>query len=376
MLQSFTQLVQFLLLFLLIGFAMAGLHLWPSVHVALSNSSVFVTYNADSNMTDSEFSMELVDLDKNITLLTRPLPFNQTAGVLEFDCTYFLYAGNFSFRLDQMGYQGALKSTLSWWSPILRIQWPTFHFGVERTDNSYSSDAFQVSVSTNVDFHVCMNNNSSSLYLEVRYMEHNQIGKNTIDKVQKQTTQNIQVVRSQHVDLKCASLLTEAGFIQVALKSHHSQQNIKSSGSLYLSRIFSYKLLVENIYRSGCEGTVSVRLLSPPCTVTTGKVMLYKEASAAAEQERPSQLAFHFLTQGENETEFNCSQFDLGQRKYCFHYERIYSQSSSLAHTCIIVQRNAGEIFVRVFLQLYSNNAIILINHHNFNTATGMHWHV
>ncbi|XP_053502210.1 thrombospondin type-1 domain-containing protein 1 isoform X1 [Ictalurus furcatus] len=345
MTQGFTPLMQFLLQLLLMGFAMAGLHLWPSVHVALSNASVFVTYNADSNMTDSELSMDLVDLDKNVTVLTRPLPFNQSAGILEFDCTYFLYAGNFSFRLDQMGHQGALKSTSSWWSPVLRIQWPTFHFGVERANNNHNSGAFQVSVSTNLDFHVCLNSNSS-LYLEVSYMEHNQIGKNTINKVQKRTTHNIQVVKSQHVDLQCASLLTEAGFIQVALKSHYTQQDIKSSGPLYLSRIFSYKLLVENLYKSGCEGTVSVRLLSPPCTVTTGKVLLYKEASAAPKQENLSQLAFHFLTGGENETEFNCSQFDVGQKKYCFHYARIYSQSSSLAHTCIIVQRNAVDMWV------------------------------
>lgn len=295
-------------------------------------------------MSNSELSMDLVDLDQNLTVLTRPLPFNQSSGVLEFDCTYFLYAGNFSFRLDQMGHQGALKSTFRWWSPVLRIQWPTFHFGVERASNKYSSGAFQVSVSTNVDFSVCLNSNSS-LYLEVSYMEHNQIGKNAINKVKKRTTHNIQVVKSQHVELECASLLTEAGFIHVALKSHHTQQDIKSSGPIYLSRIFSYKLLVENSYRSGCEGKVSVRLLSPPCTVTTGKVLLYKEASTAAEQETPSQLAFHFLTRGENETEFNCSQFDLGQKKYCFHYAHIYGHSSSLAHTCIIVQRNAGEIF-------------------------------
>lgn len=323
---------------------MAGLHLWPSVHVALSNASVFVTYSADSNMTNSDLSMDLVDLDKNLTVLTRPLPFNQSAGILEFDCTYFLYAGKFKFRLDQVGHQGALKSTLRWWSPVLHIQWPTFHFGVEHANNQYSSDAFQVSLSTNVDFHVCLNSNSS-LYLEVSYMERNQIGKNTIDKVQKRTTHNIQVVKSQHVNLKCASLLTEADFIQVALKSHDTQQDIKSSGPLYLSRIFTYKLLVEKTYKSGCEGTVSVRLLSPPCTVTTGKVLLYKKASEGADQETPSQLAFQFLTQGENETEFNCSQFDLGQKKYCFDYVHIYRSSSSLAQTCIIVQRNAGEIF-------------------------------
>ncbi|KAM9456586.1 thrombospondin type-1 domain-containing protein 1 isoform 2-T3 [Clarias gariepinus] len=340
MIQGSTPLVQFLLLLILMGFAMAGLHLWPAVHVALSNASVFVTYNTDSNMTASELSMDLVDVDKNLTVLTRRLPFNQSGGVLEFDCTSFSYAGNFSFRLDQQSHQGALKSTSSWWSPVLHVQWPTFHFGVERANNDHSSGAFQVSVSTNVDFHFCLYI-SASLYLEVSYMEHNTVGKNTIDKVQKRTTHNIQLVKSQHVDIKCASLLTEADFIQVALKSHYTQQDIKSSGPLYLSRIFSYKLMVENIYRSGCEGTVSVRLLYPPCTVTTGKVLLYKEASTAAKQETSSQSAFQFLSRGENETEFNCSQFDLGQKKYCFHYARIYSHAPSLAQTCIIVQRNA-----------------------------------
>ncbi|XP_062870602.1 thrombospondin type-1 domain-containing protein 1 [Trichomycterus rosablanca] len=339
MTQGFIPLVQFLLLLLLIGLAMAGVHLWSSVHVALSNASVFVNYSANSNMTDSKLTMDLIDIDKNVTLLTRSLPFNQSSGYLEFDCTHFLYAGNFSFRLEQTGHQDALNRTYSWWSPILRTHWPTFHLGIEHANN-HSSGVFQIAVSTNSDFHVCASSKTSSLYLEVSYLEHNQIGKNAIDKVRKQTRHDIQVVQSQHVELECASLLTEAGFIQVALKSAHTQEDIKSSGPLYLSRIFSYKLQVENVYKSGCEGTVSVRLLSPPCTVTTGKVLLYKEANTAAAQTTPSQLAFHFLSQGENETEFNCSLFDLGRNKYCFHFALIYSQSPSSAQMCIIVQRN------------------------------------
>lgn len=318
--------------------AMAGVHLWSSMHVALSNASVFVNYSANSNMTDSQLTMDLIDIDKNVTLLTRSLPLDQSTGYLEFDCIHFLYAGNFSFRLEQRGHQGALNKTYSWWSPVLRIQWPTFHLGLEHAHN-HSSGAFRIAVSTNSDFHVCALSTISSLYLEITYLEHNH--KYTIDKVQKQTRHEIQLVKSQRVELECATLLTEAGFIRVALKSAHTQVDIKSSGPLYLSQIFSYKLQVENIYRSGCEGTVSVRLLSPPCTVTTGKVLLYKEANTAA-----TQLAFHFLSQGENETEFNCSLFDLGRNKYCFHFALIYSQSPSSAQMCIIVQRNAGkEIF-------------------------------
>ncbi|KAL7847220.1 hypothetical protein SRHO_G00222000 [Serrasalmus rhombeus] len=343
MTQGFTPLIPFLLL-LLMGFAMAGLHMWPSAHIALSNASVFVNYDADGNITDIELAVALVDIDKNVTVLTKPLPFNQSEGSLEFDCTCFLYAGNFSFRLEHTAQQGSTNRTSSqWWSPILRVQWPTFHLGVERANNNHSSDAFQITVSTNDHFHACPSSKTSSLYLEVTYLEHNQIGKNTIDKVQNRMKRDIKVVKSQHVELDCASQLTERGFIQVALKSHHSQQDIKSSGPLYLSRIFSYKLLVENIYRNGCDGTVSVHLLSPPCTLTTGKVLLYKEANTAAEQAGPSQLAFNFLSQGENETEFNCSIFDLGRNKYCFHFTLIYSQSPSSAQTCIIVQRNAVE---------------------------------
>ncbi|KAI4877747.1 hypothetical protein NFI96_016175, partial [Prochilodus magdalenae] len=307
-------------------------------HVALSNASVFVNYDADGNITDSELSMALVDIDKNVTVLTKP--FNQSQGSLEFDCACFLYAGNFSFRLEKAGW----TSTRSW-SPVLRVQWPTFHLGVERASNNHSSETFQISVSTNDHFYACPSSKTSSLYLEVTYLEHNQIGKNTIDKVQNRMKRDIKVVKSQHIELDCGSQLTERGFIQVALKSHHSQQDIKSSGPLYLSRIFSYKLLVENIYRNSCDGTVAVRLLSPPCTVTTGKVLLYKEVNTAAEQADPSQLAFNFLSQGENETEFNCSIFDLGRNKYCFHFALIYSQSPSSARTCIIVQRNAVEMW-------------------------------
>ncbi|KAG9263566.1 thrombospondin type-1 domain-containing protein 1 [Astyanax mexicanus] len=345
MTQGFTPLIPFLLL-LLMGFAMAGLHLWPSVHVALSNGSVFVNYDAVGNLTDEELAMALVDIDKNVTVLTKPLQFNQSGGSLEFDCACFLYAGNFSFKIEQRAQQGSSNKTSSqWWSPVLRVQWPTFHLGVERASNNHSSDAFQIAVSTNDHFHACSSSKTSSLYLEVSYLEHNQIGKKSIDKVQNRMRRDIKVVKSQQVELDCASQLTERGFIQVALKSHLSQQDIKSSGPLYLSRIFSYKLLVENIYRNGCEGTVSVRLLSPPCTVTTGKVLLYKEVNTAAEQADPSQLAFNFLSQGENETEFNCSVFDLGRNKYCFHFALIYSQSPSSARTCIIVQRNAVEIW-------------------------------
>ncbi|XP_051539589.1 thrombospondin type-1 domain-containing protein 1-like isoform X2 [Myxocyprinus asiaticus] len=336
--QGFPTATPFLLLFL-IGFAMAGIHLWPSMHIALSNASVFVDYSTVSNLTDHRLTVSLIDIDRNITVLTRPLPFNQSEGSLEFNCSCFLYAGNFRYKLEQIHKVDVSNQTAIWWySPVLHVHWPNFHLAVDRGSNDQSSNDLRIGVYTSDHFHPCPSSKASSLYLDVSYLEQMHIGRNTIDKLQSRKRHIVKVVRSQHVELTCASPLTEHGFIQISIKSPHIQQDIKSSGPLYLSSIFPYKLLVDNIYKSGCEGAVSVHRIAPPCTVTNGKVLLYKEESK--EKAAPSHLAFNFLTQGENETEFNCSIFDPGRNKYCFHFTLVYSQAS-LTHTCVIVQRNS-----------------------------------
>ncbi|XP_052423700.1 thrombospondin type-1 domain-containing protein 1 [Carassius gibelio] len=328
----------FVLLFLM-GFAMAGIHLWPSMHIALSNTSVFVDYNTESNFTDHRLTVSLIDIDRDVTVLSRSLPLNQSDGSLEFNCSCFLYAGTFRFRMEQKHILGVSnRSAIWWWSPVLHVHWPTFHLAVDRGSNNRSSNDFTIGVYTNDNFHPCSSSKASTLFLDVSYLEQVQVGRNTFEKVQNQIRHNIKVVRSQHLEMPCASLLTERGFIQISLKSPHIQQDIKSSGPLYLSSIFTYKLVVDNIYKSGCEGAVSVRRITPPCTVTNGKVLLYKEESN--DMATPSQLAFNFLTQGENETEFNCSIFDPGRNKYCFNFTLVYSKAPSLAHTCVIVQRH------------------------------------
>uniref|UniRef100_A0A8C4H4X2 Thrombospondin, type I, domain containing 1 n=1 Tax=Dicentrarchus labrax TaxID=13489 RepID=A0A8C4H4X2_DICLA len=194
-------------------------------------------------------------------------------------------------------------------------------------------------------------------------MEYNQIGRNSIDKVRARTRHPIKPLRSQSVELSCAFPFTERDFIRVALRSPHATQDVKSSGALYLSRIFSYKLLVENsnAYKSGCEGTMTVKLITPPCAHINGKVLLYKEAgvgrgvAVSSEMgaggttlmgfgpEGPSSppLAFNWLTQGENETEFNCSVFYPGRNKYCFRFVFNFSRSPSPAQTCLVVHRSA-----------------------------------
>lgn len=331
--------------------AMAGIHLWPSMHIALSNASVFVDYSADGNFTDHKLALSLIDIDRNVTVLTRSLPFNQSEGSLEFNCSYFLYAGNFRFRLEERHNQAMSNRTaIWWWTPVLRVHWPTFHLAVDRGNNNKSTDGFSIGVYTNDHFHPCPNGKASSLFLDVSYLEQVQIGRNTMDKVQKQIRHNIKVVRSQHVDMVCPSPLTERGFIQISIKSPHSQQDIKSSGPLYLSSIFSYKLLVDNIYKSGCVGAVSVRRNAPTCTATNGKVLLYRDDG----KEKPgsTHLAYNFLTKEENETEFNCSLFDIGRNKYCFHFTLVYSQASSLAHTCVVVQRHTGGLWGSAIVQI------------------------
>lgn len=206
----------------------------------------------------------------------------------------------------------------------------------------------------------------SALFLEVSFMEYNQIGRNSIDKVQARTRHPLQPARSQSIQLSCAFPFTERDFIKVSLRSPHAAQEVKSSGPLYLSRIFSYKLLVENpnSYRTGCEGSMIVKLVTPPCAHIYGKVLLYRDAAVepgvavssgmgaggtalmgnGPEEPSSPALAFHWLTQGENETEFNCSVFLPGRNKYCLRFVFNFSRSPSPAQTCLVVHRSAGEV--------------------------------
>lgn len=132
--------------------ALAGLNIWPSLHVALSNASVFVDFSTKSNgSTIRSATLSLVNMDTNTTLLTRTLPNNQLTGRVEFNCSCFLYAGTFRFLLKQTSISSvshangtedsSAESTTWWWSSELQVKWPTFHIAVERAGNH--SGAFQ-----------------------------------------------------------------------------------------------------------------------------------------------------------------------------------------------------------------------------------------
>lgn len=352
-------------------------------------------FNTKSNgSTISSMTLSLVNMETNTTVLTRSLHSSQLVGRVEFDCSCFLYAGTFRFLLRQTSTTEvnranrtdgtSTKRSSWWWSSELQVQWPTFHIAVERVGNRSGSfqvrliryvffifkTSFwvdcnttkivalfspQVGISTNEQFQACSSGIDSALFLEVSYMEYNQIGRNAIDKVRARTRKEIKPLHSQSVELSCAFPFTEKDFIKVALTSPHTAQEVKSSGPLYLSRIFSYKLLVENAnaYKSGCEGTMTVKMITPPCAHISGKVLLYSDAGAgggvasSAVMEEPSSppLAFNWLTQGENETEFNCSLFYPGKNKYCFRFVFNFSRSPSPAQTCLVIYRSAGEIY-------------------------------
>ncbi|MEQ2193815.1 hypothetical protein XENOCAPTIV_014959 [Xenoophorus captivus] len=312
-----------LFLLVLVGY---GLSIWPSFHVALSNGSVFVDFNAKSkNNTISNTSLSLVNMETSTSVLSRTLPSNKLVGREEFNCSCFLYAGTFRFLLRQTSITAVSHAN--------------------RTD---------VGLSTNEHFQTCSSVTDPALFLEVSYMEHNQVGRNTIDKVRAQTRKPIKPLRSQSVELPCAFPFTERDFIRVALQSPHTVLEVKTSGPLYLSRIFSYKLLVDNVnaYKSGCMGTMTVKMITPPCTHVNGKILLYNAGLGSGVDstspvmgfgpEEPSSppMAFNWLTEEENETEFNCSVFYPGRHKYCFRFVFNFSRSPSPAHTCLVVYRS------------------------------------
>ncbi|RVE63896.1 hypothetical protein OJAV_G00140900 [Oryzias javanicus] len=350
----------------LLGYAFARLSVWPSFHVALSNGSVFVDFRAKSNGSIvSNLSLSLVDMGTNATLLMRTLPSNQPVGKVEFNCSCFLYAGTFRFLLRQTSITPALntngtdgtsiESLTWWWSSELQVQWPTFHIAVDKAANH--SDSFQVGIFMNEHFKACSSSIKDVLLLEVTYMEYNQIGRNSIDKIRARVQRPIKALRSQIVEFSCAFPFTEKDFIRVTVRSPHTTQEVKSLEPLYLSRIFSYKLLVENAnaYKTGCVGTMTVKMITPPCVHISGKVVLFSDAalkrgfavSSAATgpgaEELTSPLAFNWLTQGENETEFNCSVFYPGKNKYCFRFVFNFSRTPSPAEICLVVYRSTAE---------------------------------
>ena len=130
--------------------AFAGLSIWPSFHVALSDASVFVDFSTKSNgAIIRSTSLSLVNMETNTTLLTRILHGNQSAGKVEFNCSCFLSAGTFRFLFRQTTISGISRTngsgdrsaehTTWWWSSELQVQWPTFHIAVERAGNHSGS---------------------------------------------------------------------------------------------------------------------------------------------------------------------------------------------------------------------------------------------
>lgn len=313
------------LLLLLLGHAWAGLSVWPSLHVALSSSSVFVDFRGRC---DGSLRLSLVHMETNTTIRTRTLPGGRPSGRTEFNCSCFLFAGTFRFLLQQTcpASNGSLgPAATQWWSSELRVQWPTFHIAVER---AVQSQSFQVRISTSEHFQPCPWLHSSALHLEVSYLQQ--------QKVQARSQLPVLLLKSQVLGLPCAVPFTDRDFVRLSLRSAHQGQEVKGSDPLHLTRLFPYKLLVENgpRFRSGCDGELAVELTPPPCARVAGEVLLLKDGVVTP-------LASGRLAPGRTRARFNCSLLPAGRSRYCVRFVPDAGAAAGPAPSCLVVDRTA-----------------------------------
>ncbi|KAK6486653.1 thrombospondin type-1 domain-containing protein 1 [Huso huso] len=327
------------LLLILCGCALAEILLKKPRHVALSNQSIFVDFQYEINETATGMTVLLVDLLTNERVASKPVPVNQSEGTMEFDCSCFQYAGKFQFRLQPEKDNLSHNDTL-WLSEVLLVQWPSFNIDVRRTSN-ITGNSFQIGISSTEEYFCPFSINSSAIYLEVTYMEYTQVGRSYDDKMKAAIRKQISLLKTQWVELACVFPFREGHFIKVSLRSRHADLEIKSSGRLFLSQVFRYRLHIENQHTFSCEASIVVYLVTPPCASTEGKVIMYPYSSSATGKKNIF-VAQEFLTKGNNKTEFNCSLFYPGRNKYCFEFVLNSSRSASGAQSCIVVQRNVA----------------------------------
>ncbi len=109
-------------------------------------------------------------------------PLTNQKGQLEFNCSCFLYAGNFRFRLEQKHNLGMSNKSANL---VVGVQFfmctgPTFIWLCIGGSNNQSSNDFKIGVYTNDNFHPCPSSKASTLFLDVSYLEQVQVGRNTL----------------------------------------------------------------------------------------------------------------------------------------------------------------------------------------------------
>lgn len=121
-------------------------------HVAFSNATVSVEYrhHGSGNVTAENLSILLLDASTNEIVARKQLPVNQSQGMVEFECFYFMSAGNFLFRMGSPS--GNSSAAVSGEAPTLHVEWPVFHIDLNRTSELPGS-SLQVGLFTNE--HLC-----------------------------------------------------------------------------------------------------------------------------------------------------------------------------------------------------------------------------
>uniref|UniRef100_A0A8C6ZAR7 Thrombospondin type 1 domain containing 1 n=1 Tax=Nothoprocta perdicaria TaxID=30464 RepID=A0A8C6ZAR7_NOTPE len=307
-------------------------------HVAFSNDTVSVEYRYydGGNVTAENISILLLDASSNQIIARKELPANQSHGMVEFECFYFKSAGDFWFRMvspnDNSGDVPWNERRMS----TLHVQWPVFHIDLNKTSEVLGS-SLQVGLFTNEQ--LCALNEmvvsldvifSSTLY---------ELGKLSSDETLGiRTRKGILLSRSQWVEFDCPPVGQEM-YITVLLRSLETHSVIASMGPIDLLHKFGYKLVVAP--EATCKTLVQVFVVSPPCTSTSGKIAVYKEALKHPSQ-RTTWLYENTIHPGDNRTEFNCTLFDVGKNKYCFDLFSFSNRShfSTRVKECMMIQRN------------------------------------
>ncbi|XP_068529889.1 thrombospondin type-1 domain-containing protein 1 [Anas acuta] len=305
-------------------------------HVAFSNDTVSVEYwhHGSGNVTAENLSILLLDASTNEIIARKQLPVNQSQGMVEFECFYFMSAGDFLFRMGSPS--GNSSAAVSGGAATLRVEWPVFHIDLNRTSELPGS-SLQVGLFTNE--HLCAVN-KTAVSLEVIFTSAlYELGRISSDEMLGvRTSKRIPLSSSQWVEFDCPPVGQEP-YITVLLKSLATRSLIASMGPIDLLHKFGYRLVVAP--EAVCRTLLQVFVVLPPCTSVGGKIVVYKEALKHPTL-RTSWLYENTLHPGDNRTEFNCTLFDVGKNKYCFDLYNFSNRSHfpPRVKECMMIQRN------------------------------------
>ncbi|XP_048197406.1 thrombospondin type-1 domain-containing protein 1 isoform X2 [Perognathus longimembris pacificus] len=307
-------------------------------HVALSNNTVSVDfqYFDGANGTLRNVSVLLLEANTNQTLTTKYLLTNQSQGTLEFECFYFKEAGDYWFMMTPD--TSANSTSVPWWekSAFLKVEWPVFHIELNRTSKS-AEGTFQVGLFTSqplCPFPV----DKPDMIVDVIFTNSlPQARTSPGQPLEIRTSKRTELTQGQWVEFGCAPVGPEA-YVTVMLKLFGQDSVLASIGPIDLAQKFGYKLVM--VPELTCESKVEVTVVPPPCIFVQGVVTVFKEAPRRP-GERTIQLAENSLPLGERRTVFNCTLFDMGKNKYCFHFGvSRRSRFSAKEKECMLIQRN------------------------------------